>query len=67
MAKTPLHVPPQSRHTLYTTTNEGLGNDIATLKGIFDGEYDGFDVEKQLRRVAHNLVRLRNLHIERMN
>lgn len=58
---------PEPQPALYTTGNEGLGNDIATLSGIFDGEYDGHDVETQLRHVAHNLGVLRNLHIERMN
>ena len=63
MAKTPLHVPPHSRHTLYTTTHEGLGDDIATLQAIFAGEYSGFDVEAQLRRVAQNLGVLLSVHM----
>lgn len=52
---------------LYTTNNEGLGNAIADLKGIFHGEYDGYEVAKLLRHVAFNLGRLRNLLIDRMN
>lgn len=47
--------PPPS---LFTTGNEGLANEIETLKSIYRGEYDGAEVEKQLLRVAHNLGRL---------
>lgn len=55
---------PKEPERIFTTGNEGLGNDIATLNGIFQGEYDPYQAEVQLRRVAHNLGRLRNLLIE---
>ena len=63
MANTPPPAPTEPQRPLYTTNNEGLGNDIATLKSIFDGEYVAFDVEKQLRHVAHNLGILLSLHL----
>lgn len=57
----PQNVPQQL--PLFLTGNEGLSDEIATLTGIYQGEYDSYDVETLLFRVEHNIRTLRNLHV----
>lgn len=65
---------PRNQHTeeafeaqrLTTTQNEGLDNEIRTLRSIYAGELDAFDAARQLKRVIDNLDVLRNLLIEQI-